>query len=222
LNHCTFSTNTVVGGPGGTNGLAGDPELARPGNHGLNGAAAGGALGASASAVAVRNTLLAYSGLGGNVTTSVQDAGFNLCSDNSLPILETSTRTGLADLGLSPLANHGGPTRTVALLSESPAVDAGDALSPLPVDQRGLLRDPTPDIGAFEAGTITLPPLTIEIAADLVVIAWPDLGVTYTLEAAPTLVAPSWKGIGGATLAGGRWMHTNTTVTSQQYFRLRY
>jgi len=50
------------------------------------------------------------------------------------------------------LADNGGPTLTVALLDDpaNPAVDAADPdLAPL-LDQRGFLRDPTPDIGAFE------------------------------------------------------------------------
>jgi hypothetical protein len=63
--------------------------------------------------------------------------------------------------GLGPLANNGGPTETMALLSGSPAVDAANpagCLTPngtvLQVDQRGFPRsrpaDPRCDIGAYE------------------------------------------------------------------------
>ncbi len=53
-------------------------------------------------------------------------------------------------------AHHGGPTTTVALLTASPAINAGNnALAP-PLDQRGYLRAGTSDIGAFEFGATTL------------------------------------------------------------------
>src|SRR5262249_25067509 len=64
-----------------------------------------------------------------------------------------------ADPLLGPLQNNGGPTPTMALLSGSPAIDAGDngsALdlfgSPLTTDQRGLPRihGTAVDLGAFE------------------------------------------------------------------------
>jgi hypothetical protein len=62
-------------------------------------------------------------------------------------------------LGLGPLANNGGPTQTIALLSGSPAIDAGDNAPPSPfpatpsTDQRGIARivNGKIDIGAFEA-----------------------------------------------------------------------
>lgn len=55
---------------------------------------------------------------------------------------------------LTPLANHGGLTRTHALLAGSPAVDAGNNSQSLSVDQRenSFLRvvGANPDIGAYE------------------------------------------------------------------------
>jgi len=55
-------------------------------------------------------------------------------------------------LSLGPLADHGGPTPTVALLPGSPAVDAGIALAGLATDPRGVARPQgaAVDIGAFE------------------------------------------------------------------------
>jgi hypothetical protein len=62
------------------------------------------------------------------------------------------------------LASNGGPTQTVALLSSSPALDAGDdsVLAPplsLSTDQRGLARRSGShvDIGAYEL-QVTNPP----------------------------------------------------------------
>ena len=62
--------------------------------------------------------------------------------------------TGTADSPLDPLfgdfGNFGGPTKTLALLSGSPAIGQGDPAGPL-TDQRGVARSRTaPSIGAFE------------------------------------------------------------------------
>jgi hypothetical protein len=72
-------------------------------------------------------------------------------------------QVGVANPGLAPgLAGNGGPTETIALLTGSPAIDAGsNALAvdpttgqPLEYDQRGpgfpRIADGTVDIGAFE------------------------------------------------------------------------
>ncbi len=65
--------------------------------------------------------------------------------------------------GLAPLGNYGGPTRTMALLPGSPAIDAGsNALIPagITTDQRGTghprIVNSTVDIGAFESSGFTI------------------------------------------------------------------
>ncbi|MGL4398391.1 MAG: choice-of-anchor Q domain-containing protein [Luteolibacter sp.] len=50
---------------------------------------------------------------------------------------------------LAPLGDYGCPTLTMPPLPGSPAIDAGGT-SALTTDQRGLSRDPQPDIGAVE------------------------------------------------------------------------
>jgi hypothetical protein len=57
-----------------------------------------------------------------------------------------------ADPKLGPLADNGGPTQTLALLSGSPAIDQGNVVRPVTVDQRSFRRvvGSGPDIGAFE------------------------------------------------------------------------
>ena len=50
---------------------------------------------------------------------------------------------GVADLDLSTLANHGGPTETIALLPGSPAIGAGTAVDGITSDQRGVMRPST-------------------------------------------------------------------------------
>jgi CSLREA domain-containing protein len=59
---------------------------------------------------------------------------------------------------LGPLQDNGGPTKTIALLPESAAIDAADPQEMEPTDQRGVARPQdgnfdrvaAPDIGAFE------------------------------------------------------------------------
>jgi hypothetical protein len=61
---------------------------------------------------------------------------------------------------LGPLADNGGPTDTYALLSGSPAFDAGNAAGCPATDQRGLPRPgfAACDVGAFEAQPPPPPP----------------------------------------------------------------
>jgi hypothetical protein len=62
--------------------------------------------------------------------------------------------TLVADPHLAPLADHGGYTRTHALLATSPAIDAGSNIGGVPTDQRGSgftrQAGASPDIGAYE------------------------------------------------------------------------
>ena len=82
----------------------------------------------------------------------LQSLGHNLDDDGSCPFTFVGDLSNVADAGLGPLADHGGPTETHALLPGSPAIDAGRAF-----DQRGVrLKDGNgdmrivPDIGAHE------------------------------------------------------------------------
>ena len=69
------------------------------------------------------------------------------------PTPTSGTVSLTADPQLAPLANHGGPTRTHALLATSPAIDQGDALT-FSTDQRGTgfprVVGIGADIGAYE------------------------------------------------------------------------
>ena len=53
-------------------------------------------------------------------------------------------------VGLGPLADNGGPTRTMALPAGSPALGAADPSLAPAADQRGAPRGAHPDIGAFQ------------------------------------------------------------------------
>ncbi|MEH0092357.1 InlB B-repeat-containing protein [Vibrio metschnikovii] len=58
---------------------------------------------------------------------------------------------------LGPLADNGGPTQTLALLSGSPAVGAGQSGSSIPKkDQRGFWRVGSVDVGAYQVNGFAL------------------------------------------------------------------
>ena len=59
--------------------------------------------------------------------------------------------TSLANLNLAPLGNYGGPTETIALLSGSPAIGAGVAVTGVTTDQRGFPLSNPVDIGSYQA-----------------------------------------------------------------------
>jgi hypothetical protein len=63
---------------------------------------------------------------------------------------QVGTRNRPIDPILGPLQDNGGDTFTHALLSGSPAIDAGDNNGCPTTDQRGYLRDTNCDIGAYE------------------------------------------------------------------------
>ncbi|PWB73276.1 MAG: hypothetical protein C3F07_09920 [Anaerolineales bacterium] len=69
-----------------------------------------------------------------------------------------------ADPKLLPLADNGGPTPTMALLSSSPAIDAGDDANCPATDQRGVTRPQGShcDIGAYEY--VNQPPTDISLS----------------------------------------------------------
>jgi CSLREA domain-containing protein len=72
----------------------------------------------------------------------------------------TGTSTLPRDPMLDSLANHGGPTPTMALLAGSPAINAGTSAGAPSTDQRGLGRVGAVDIGAFEYQTPVQVPST--------------------------------------------------------------
>src|SRR5205814_10233162 len=90
--------------------------------------------------------------------TTIVDGGHNIDDGASCGFTGThcTTTTGTSFCGTDPLldpagpADHGGPTQTIALTGESPAIDAGDetvcAAPPVGgLDQRGFDR---PGVGA--------------------------------------------------------------------------
>lgn len=84
----------------------------------------------------------------------------------------------IGSLKLAPLASNGGPTKTIALLTGSPAINAGKPTNVI-VDQRGLTRDLQPDIGAFELAVVGAPSITVSPQSQSV-----SVGQTVTFSSA--------------------------------------
>jgi hypothetical protein len=127
-------------------------------------AGAGVFIGASGT-LTTRNSILA-----GNLDAEDCWAA-NPVTDGGHNLVETQINCGFVDgvngsivgesANLGPLQNNGGPTQTHALLSDSPAIEAGNTI--LTTDQRGQSRPAgaADDIGAFELQSVVAFTLTV-------------------------------------------------------------
>ncbi len=97
----------------------------------------------------------------GQPNNSFDSKGYNLIGDGNATgaFNQTGDTTGVTDPKLGALSDNGGPTQTHALLTGSPAIDAGPptdgdpiACPPPDTDQRGVSRPQGSacDIGSFE------------------------------------------------------------------------
>jgi adhesin HecA-like repeat protein len=162
IRNSTISGNTSDGDGGGIYlGGSFDPVSIVSSTIAFNSAGSGHqgggiffAPGASTS-LALHNTIVADNaaeGGGVDVAGPMTSQGYNLIEDPRGAVItgdETGNIYGQDPL-LGPLQDNGGPTPTRALLDGSPAKGAGDpALAGTP-DQRGVIRGPSVDIGAYQ------------------------------------------------------------------------
>jgi CSLREA domain-containing protein len=161
LRGTTVARNT---GSGGTGGLGSTPP-----RNGTPGASRGGITQNSGSAVPGNSIIALNTGsTGPDVAGSFSSEGFNLIGlgNTGTGFGATGDQVGSSanplDPLLGPLQNNGGPTNTLALLQNSPAIDRGHSLGltsdqrdqPRPSDHQGIpnaLDGDGADIGAFEA-----------------------------------------------------------------------
>ena len=136
LTNVTFTANNIPGECGGASGL-----FQGGGNITLN------------------NTVLADNTSSFGASDVGSDTALNVTGSNNLARNFTANVTFTnapltSDPLLGPLTNNGGVTFTHALLSGSPAINAGSSTSPLTTDQRGTgfprLSGSAVDIGAYE------------------------------------------------------------------------
>jgi hypothetical protein len=119
------------------------------------GQAGGSQIDNNSGTLSLENSILAYSGSGSNASGTITDDGYNISSDGSANFGGGSSYN-FTDPLLGPLANNGGPTLTMALLPNSPAIDSGVTNNAPATDQRGYARPAGSgfDIGAFEFGAV--------------------------------------------------------------------
>jgi hypothetical protein len=120
----------------------------------FNGTVNGGAT------LAIADTILSVGNSGENIYNdtngTVASLGYNVSSDDGGGFLTGPGDQINTDPMVGPLQNNGGPTFTHALLSGSPAINAGDPnFTPPPFfDQRGpgfdRVRNGRLDVGSFE------------------------------------------------------------------------
>jgi hypothetical protein len=183
ITNSTISGNTASGGGGGGIGIfisrrySGVVTVTNSTISGNTASSSGGGIDNSVAGsggfgtLNARNTIIAVNSAstGPDVSGPLTSQGFNLIGDNAdatITPAQSSDQIGTArspiDPLLGPLQNNGGPTSTLALRVNSPAINAGGPNAP-PRDQRHYLRNGVSDIGAFEFGG-TIPVMLANIS----------------------------------------------------------
>ena len=148
-----------------------------------------GAIYSNGNSITLNNTIVAGNFRGASPATTPDDIGnsiatpasaYNLIgSGGSAGLIDgtNNNQVGLSDPILGPLKDNGGPTKTHAPLSNSPAIDRGKDIDATEQDQRGSLRpvtynDPSivPPMGGdrSDIGAVELPPGVIPVSAESV------------------------------------------------------
>jgi uncharacterized repeat protein (TIGR01451 family) len=189
LNNSTISGNTAGDASGSGGGIRNYEGSLALNNSTVNGnmtVGDGGGIGNDSGTVTLQNTILAGNtafGTGLDCNGAIGSAGYNLI-ENTASCTFTPTGGDLTnvDAKLNPLRNNGGPTLTHALLSGSPAINAGNPASCmgstglLATDQRGFPRFGRCDIGAYEMQPIGFSTKTVNESTAL-----PSDPLTYTI-----------------------------------------
>ncbi len=159
INNSTITRNTVQGEYAAGGDIYNDGTLTINNSTITGGIAANGGGGIyNFGAVSLQNTIVANNPNGGNCSGTFTSNGYNLSSDGTCNFNSTGDLNN-TDPNLGPLRNNGGPTKTQALLSGSPAIDAGNpngctdsSGNLLKTDQRGKPRPDREDSGGCDMG----------------------------------------------------------------------
>jgi CSLREA domain-containing protein len=166
LTNSTISGNMVTGNINDGGGIAGGTVTITNSTIARNSVASGPGGGiAVAGNVTARNTIIALNTAlsDPDVDGALTSQGHNLVGDGSgatITPAQASDQIGTAAFPIDPhlaaLQNNGGSTPTLALLSNSTAINAGNDANAPDLDQRGYVRAGVSDIGAFEFGGTAL------------------------------------------------------------------
>ena len=162
LDHCTLTGNTAASHGGAVFNPSGYVVLTHctvSGNSGLANHGSGVSTDSFGTTTVGRSIIAgnAYDDVYVYVNSTTISAGHNLIGTGNAAWKFTqpgdSTNHTAATIQLAPLGAYGGPTPTMALLPGSPGRNAATN-STATSDQRGFPIVGTPDIGAYEAGTL--------------------------------------------------------------------
>ena len=171
----TLSGNSTSADGGGIDNLNGTLTVTSATVSGNSAAAGGGLYDYDHGTATLNDTIIAGNTAGGSPIDIGGDnandvtGSYNLVGILGSGGLENEANGNIVlmyptNLGLAPLGDYGGPTQTMALLPDSPAIRAGNA-GPMTTDQRGfVLRSFTSDIGAFQ--TLATPLLVVTSTGD--------------------------------------------------------
>ncbi len=170
LTNCTISANSAQSGGGIYN--FGTAKLADCTIGGNSVAQSGGGLDNAGTATLTDTIVAANTGPGGTdseialapaapgTPSPLVSGSYNLIVGNGAGGFTNGVEHNIvlgshSSPGLDPLGSYGGPTQTMALQLNSPAIGMGNPLNDVTTDQRGMPLDPdspgSPDIGAFQA-----------------------------------------------------------------------
>ncbi len=152
ITNSTFASNSS--GAAGSAIAAGVGLVVRSSTFSLNTSGSGGA--AIAGNPTLTNSIVAQN-TGRDLTGTITSQGYNVIGDTTGTTGFAGTDVLNVNAGLSPLANNGGPTQTMALLGTSPALGLAQTNCE-PLDQRGVARPPVKcDSGAYEDPLLPAP-----------------------------------------------------------------
>jgi predicted outer membrane repeat protein len=154
LKNTTLSGNTAKFGAGMFNKQESSPVLTNVTFHGNVAANLGGGIyNQNSSAPQVRNTILwgNTAGTGPQIqeNTTVTVVSYSVI-EGACPTGSTCTHLITSDPRLGTLGSNGGYAQTIPILAGSSAINAADSAICPATDQRGVARQGTCDIGAYE------------------------------------------------------------------------
>jgi hypothetical protein len=162
VSNSTLAGNSASGAYGYGGGIINSGTLTAS-NSTLAGNSAydGGGI-SSYSTLTMSNSIIANSLSGGDclLYIAITDSGGNIADGNCHFTAASSRNNTDPKLDPNGLQNNGGPTKTIALLPGSPAIDAAVSCPPPATDQRGIARPQGSgcDIGAYEVAADQTPP----------------------------------------------------------------